>query len=104
MGWPWLTEQETLHLGAALRSNRLELSSCFDAFGGCLHTQPVGQRSYGTHNVESTRALRDVLDERTINLDLVEREALQIAERGVSGAEVVHHDSYPQFTQLIEGV
>ncbi len=31
--------------------------------------------------------------ERAIDLDLVEREAAQIAERGIAGAEIVHRDA-----------
>ena len=44
----------------------------------------------------------DVLDEATVDLDLVEREALQIAQRGVAGPEIVHRDTNAKSTQLIE--
>src|SRR6266851_3874526 len=43
-------------------------------------------------DVERAGIFRDVLYERAIDLDLVERKALQIGQRGIAGAKIVHRD------------
>ena len=47
-------------------------------------------------------ALRHVAHERAVDLDLVEREAAQIGERRVAGAEVVHRDAHAEPAQLMQ--
>ncbi len=46
----------------------------------------------------------EVLDEGTIDLDLVERETLQIAQRRIAGAEIVERDANAQLAQLVQGI
>ena len=45
---------------------------------------------------------RQVADERAVDLDLVERETAQVAERGIAGAEVVHRNAHAQLAQLVQ--
>ena len=45
---------------------------------------------------------RQVADEGLVDLDLVEGEGPQIAERGVAGAEVVHRDPDAEVAELVE--
>ena len=59
-------------------------------------------RRHGAHDVERADAVGDVLHERAVDLDLVEGEALQVAERGIAGAEVVHGDAHAELAQLVE--
>ena len=44
----------------------------------------------------------DIVDEATIDLDLVERETLQIAQRGIAGAEIVQRDPHADAAQLMQ--
>src|SRR5437588_7965099 len=43
-----------------------------------------------------------VLHKRPIDLDLIDREPLEMGERGVAGAEVVDRDSYTHVAQTTE--
>ena len=51
--------------------------------------------------VEPERA-QQLLDERAVDLDLVEREALQIAEARIAGAEIVERDADAHAAQRME--
>ena len=44
----------------------------------------------------------EVGDEAAVDLDLVERKALQIAQRGIAGAEIVERDPYPDGAKLMQ--
>ncbi len=46
----------------------------------------------------------EILDEGAIDLDLVEREALQVAQRGIAGAEIVERDPDPELAQLVQDI
>ena len=48
------------------------------------------------------RAVREVSDERAVDLDRVHRQALQVPQRGVSGAEIVQRDAAASITQGID--
>ena len=48
------------------------------------------------------RVVLDALDEGAVDLDHVDREAPQLAERREAGAEVVDGDSHPELVQLLE--
>ncbi len=45
----------------------------------------------------------EVGDEGAVHLDLVEREAAQIAQRRVAGAEIVHRDADAELLQPVQG-
>src|SRR6202023_3690162 len=47
-------------------------------------------------------ALRKILHKGAIDLDLVERKASEIAEAGISGAEIVHRNADAEFAQLMQ--
>src|SRR5258706_14353337 len=46
--------------------------------------------------------LCDIVDEAAVDLDLVERKALQIAQRGIAGAEIVECDPHPDAAKLVQ--
>ena len=48
------------------------------------------------------RVVLDALDEGAVDLDHVDREAAQLAERREAGAEVVDGDPHPELVQLLE--
>src|ERR1700732_1408815 len=79
-----LAEEESLHLGTAFGRDPVELFPGFHAFGGRRHAHSVGERRDRPHDIERTRIFRDVLYERSINLDFVERKTLKIGQRGIS--------------------
>ena len=54
------------------------------------------------HDAGRPFRLGDVGDEAAVDLDLVEREALQIAQRGVAGAEIVERDPDPDGAKLVQ--
>src|SRR5262245_65563101 len=41
-------------------------------------------------------------DKGPVDLDLVEREAAQVAERGIAGAEIVHRYAYTELLELMQ--
>src|SRR5207249_3723388 len=47
-------------------------------------------------------AFVEVADERAVYLDLVDRKAPEIAERGIAGAEIVERDANAELAQLAE--
>ena len=51
--------------------------------------QAVGQRDDGRHDGAVFRAVFQVLDEGTVDLDLFHGEALQVGQAGIAGAEIV---------------
>ena len=64
-----------------------------DAFGGGLHVQ-IGREADHRADQCGIAALRvrGAGDKRSVDLDLVERDALQIAEARVAGAEIVERE------------
>src|SRR5205085_9123043 len=84
------------------RSQLLRLLLGLDAFGGRLHPQAGAEADDRLHDRQAVLTLRKVADERLVDLDLVEREAAEIAERGVSGAEIVHGDMHAERAQLMQ--
>src|SRR6266849_7172238 len=97
-----LTEQESLHFGTTLGRDLVELFSGFDAFGRGRHAHSVCERRDRSHDIERACVFRNVLYERTVNLDLVERKTLEIGERGISGAKIVHGDPDTECSQLVK--
>src|SRR5450755_1832139 len=88
----WPAAQETLHLGASLGYNPVELLAGLHAFGRGCHSHALRKRRHGAHNIERVGIFRDVLDEGSVDLDLVERKTLKIGQRGITGAKIVHGD------------
>jgi hypothetical protein len=80
----------------------LSSCACVSTLRGCRHSQAFGKRRNRPHDVERARAFSNVLDEGAVNFDFIERETLQIAERGIAGAEVVHGDTHAELPQPIE--
>jgi hypothetical protein len=65
---------------------------CLDPFRGRDHVEASGQARGGVHDGERFGTVRQILDGRSVDLDLVERKAAQIAERGMAGPEIVQED------------
>ena len=94
------TEQVALHFSAAGRLQRLQLFEGFDAFRRRRHVACRRDIDDRINDRPGVAGFCDVLDEATVDLDLVEGKSLQVAQRGVSGAEIVQRDSKSQLLQL----
>ena len=95
-------EKEALPFPAALGGETGEVGLRLDAFGDDLHVETRGEAEDGTHDGQRMPVARQVAYERAVDLDLVEREGAQIAERGIAGSEVVHGDARTQRAQGVQ--
>src|SRR5262245_31384325 len=79
-----LAEEVALHFGAADILQRLHLLLSLDAFRGRHHVEALCEPRNRVHDRKRLGRARDILNERAIDLDLVERKAAQIAQRRIS--------------------
>src|SRR4051794_10644841 len=98
-----LGEEVALRALAAEALERLELLDGLDALGDRAEAEAVG-------DVDDRRDDRGVVllgaepvDERAVDLDRVDRDALQARERRVAGAEVVEQDANAARPDRLEG-
>ncbi len=68
-------------------------------FGHQLQPQAVAHGDDGLHQAVAAGAVLDVHDEGAVDLERVERELGQVAERGIAGAEVVQRHAHAQRPQ-----
>ncbi|MEO5843041.1 MAG: ABC transporter permease, partial [Acidimicrobiales bacterium] len=95
-------EVEALHPIAAGDAQDLELANVLHSFGHDLHAQRVRE---GRDRVDDRRCLVIVLelaDERPVDLDRVDGKVAQVADRRVTGAEVVDGDLDAEFLERAE--
>src|SRR4051794_9355674 len=62
----------------------------------------MGELGDRPHDRACALAGQQVLDETAVDLELVEREALQIAERRIAGPEIVERDPNPERAQRMQ--
>src|SRR6185503_5995815 len=74
-----------------------------NAFGDHLEVHGVAERDRGADDRDALVARGDV-DERAVELDLVDREAAQAGQRRIAGAEIVEDDTEAVAAQLLEGL
>ncbi len=68
-------------------------------FGDRLDAEPAGEIDQGLHEGAVVGGVRDVLHEGAVDLDDVDAELAQVAERGVAGAEIVDGDAAAEILQ-----
>src|SRR5262249_55288176 len=90
--WNRAPEQIALDLTATGRAGERKLLLRLNAFSGCCDIETLSETNDRTHNGRAVGTLSQFADERPVNLDLVEREHRQIAQRGMPGGEVVKDD------------
>ena len=95
-------EQIALHFRAAERTKQFQLLLRLDALRGRRHVAFGGDVHHCPHDAGRSVRLGDVVDEAAVDLDLVERKTLQIAERGIAGAEIVERDSDADAAKLMQ--
>src|SRR2546426_8009649 len=86
---PWWTEIEPLHLVAALLLEAVFLLHRLDPFAHDPQPQAVRHGDDGGNDRGVRRIAREVPHERAVDLERVDRDALETAERGLPDAEVV---------------
>ena len=96
---------KALDLLHAQRAHGVQFILRLDPFGGRIHLQGIGQAD----NRRDDRGVPafgagHAANEALVDLDLVERRVLQIAERGIAGPEVVEREPHAQQLQLREHV
>src|SRR6185503_20616875 len=82
---PRLAEQIALRLVAAFDAQHVELLLGLDALGHGDHAYVGAELRHRADDGEAVFLLAELHDEGAVDLDLVEREAAQIAERGITG-------------------
>src|SRR5436305_341101 len=76
----WLADEIALHRVAALLGEEAELLLRLDALGNDRHFQRVAEIDHGSDDCRRLRIAAEIDDEGAVDLDLVERERLQIAQ------------------------
>jgi hypothetical protein len=93
-----------LHLVAAAAAQAVELLERLDALGDHAHAQAVRQRHDRFDQRRAVGVAGDVLHEGTVDLEHVHRQALQVRQARVAGAEVVDRQFDAHALQAQHGV
>src|SRR5262249_49883951 len=94
---------EALRFLATVGAQHAQLLLGFDAFRAGDDAEAVAEAEHRANDGGRVVIVFEIADERPIDLDLVEREAAQAAERRISGAEIVHRDPYAERLQILQG-
>ncbi len=94
-------EPVSLRLGTAHLPELAQLLLGLHAFGDDVHAQRLPERHHGLHHGAAAAGVQ-AAHERAIDLQGLVGEALEVGERGVSRAEVVHVHLNPELAQLPE--
>ena len=79
----------------------MELALVFDALGDDVQAEALGQADDGGDQCRTSRIHPDQrVDKRLVDLEDVHREALEVAQRGVTGSEIVNRDADPHVPEL----
>ena len=95
-------EQIALHLRAAEILHGFALLQGLDAFRGRDHVAVGGDADHRADDRGRGGIAGHFLDEAAVDLDLVEREALQILQRGIAGSEIVERDVNAERAELVQ--
>src|ERR1041384_2306427 len=96
-----LGEQEALHLVAAGEPQQNALLLGLHALAQNRETEGASERHDGLDDDAAVGGLAERDDETAVDLELVEWEALEIAEVGIAGAEVVERDADAELVQIL---
>ena len=95
-------DQVALRLRAAVPAQAGHLLGRLDSLRRRLDPKAGAQPGDGAHDGGGAGAIQQVAHEHAVYLDLVEREAVEVAERAVAGAEVVQRDPHAKDAQLVQ--
>src|SRR5689334_15831795 len=85
-----LADQITLHRVATLLCQEAELLLGFHALSDDRHLQAVTEIDDSADDRRRLGVAAEIDDEGAVYLDLVEGKRLQVAQRGIAAAEIVH--------------
>src|ERR1700719_1171332 len=88
-----------LHRVAALLGEETELLLGFHALGDDRHFKAVAKADDRPDDRRRLRIAPEIHDKGAIDLDLVERKRLQVAQRGIAAAEIVHGNTHAERLQ-----
>ena len=71
----------------------MPLAFGFHSLGNDVEAQSLAQRNDRLADCSIVRVRQDVGDEGAVDLDLVERQTLQVGQRRIAGAEIVERES-----------
>src|SRR2546423_11850009 len=100
--WHRSREVVALRVGAPHIHERAELLRRLYPLGDRVQPQTADQGNDTAHERGAAVARSHLGDERAVDLDAVGREARQIAQRGVAGAEVVDEDAHAERLELAD--
>jgi len=80
-----------------VRAQFHELRSLLDTFGRRFDAERLRQFGNRAHDRARTVAGQQILDEASVDLQFVEREALQVAQRRIARAEIIQCNPDPEF-------
>ena len=89
-----------LHSIASFATHRSELGIVLDALGGDGEPKAVRQHDDRAHDLQRALAAGDVAHEQVVDLDAVEREAVQITKRGIAGSKIVERRNQLSLNKL----
>ena len=97
-------EQKALHLVTARQPQQHPLVLGFNALDQYRRAQCPGKGHDRLNDHASIGGSAERRDEAFVDLELVQRKALKIAQVGIAGAEVVQGDSHTQGMQIIDAL
>src|SRR5579872_3984389 len=95
-------EQEALAEGRAHAPQLICLLALLDALGDDLQVQALAEIDDPAHELTLARVGLDPVDERSVDLEDVDRVGLQAGERRVAGSEIVDGHAHADVLQLLE--
>ena len=87
-------EKETLQIAAASRGKEISLPHRFHAFCCRSKAQAMTEGDHRGHNGSSISPCSQKCDEGSIDLDPVDTELNEVAQRGIARSEVVQSNPY----------
>ena len=101
-GGQWAAVVIALTLIASLSDDVGLLLCRLDAFGNDLHIKAATQLDDGANDGCVVFVNQDILNEAAVDLDLVQRQAAQVTERGVAGTKIVDCNLHAGLFQAVE--
>src|SRR5262249_22270151 len=95
-------EQEALRQLASGAAQEGKLLRGLDTLGRRIDVERAPEPCDRAHDRGAVGMARHALDERLVDLDLVEREHLQVAHRGIADPEIVEHDRNSEILDLMQ--
>ena len=89
LDWYRWAHQVALHLIAAMPAQELRLLESLDALGNHLELQFARESDDGGADRTAVALGIQILDERTVDLQRIDRETAQIAQGRIAGTEVI---------------